>query len=238
MTAGRPSPVFISGIALVILGALVLPSALAKPKPNHKPDLAVKHADIQGKGFALIGRRADIEVKDTIENVGKAKAGPTVNEVRIHGHGKHFEHTSRAVPAIEPGKENEGKGTARIDIPDNAEPGKYAITLCADAKDQENEEDELDNCKTLGRLLPHRAALGGGTLKVTGHASGTRRQGGRGHERRGLQRSGGSRSPRIVQVHRSNGSVTYTDSGSDSGGCHFSGRDHRRQSDGEPVPLL
>jgi hypothetical protein len=209
-------------VLAVILGlasfAIAPAGAGARPKP--KPDLALAHARLLGRSYEFTGKRADIDVKDTTENSGHAAAGPTVNRLTLHHKGAAaLAAATRAVPKLRKGKSDSATGTARIDIPDDAEPGAYQVTLCADATDLENEEDEIDNCKGLGRIYLVKKRWGGSiggqsspypgvteTWRATDAKFDLESQPGEGSFVYGL----------------SQGTVTYTDSGS-FGGCTYTG---------------
>lgn len=139
------------GVTLIVIGLVVfVPAASAKPKP--KPDLVVTHAKVFGANYAFAGTTANIDVKDTVENEGPGTAGPSVNELTLSHGEEHLEDLTRKVPKLKKDERSSGRETAQITIPADAKLGEYTAILCADARGDVKEKNELDNCEEAGKF--------------------------------------------------------------------------------------
>jgi len=139
---------------LIAVALLVLvPAAGAKPKPKPKPNL-VPHAKLIGTDYGFAGATVEVRVKETIENEGPGAAGPSVNELTLrHGSGESsLKDLTRNVPKLKKDARSSEVGTAKIAIPGDAKLGDYTAFLCADARNEVKEKNELDNCEEAGKF--------------------------------------------------------------------------------------
>jgi CARDB len=220
----RWAQITLLGASITALALSVSPAAAKKP-PRHtaaKPDLTAK-ADIAGDPYLFYGQtRSTITITDTVVNHGTGRAGPSLTRVLLEHDGKYRLLADRAVPAIGPGRTDSGEDTV---VHANHLPlGAYKVVVCADAKSQEAESDEANNCVKLTNpryFFVAAASWQGslsGSLTAVGDGELTERWSSNDASLDFDQYEHGG-----IFTYLFNGSVTWTDSGIDSAGCTISG---------------
>lgn len=204
---------------LVVGVALSAPPAIAKGHVP-APDLTLRHATMGGKPFVFFGQNTagQISVSDTTENIGKGRAGPTLNVVWMY-HDGHLpiKIGDRAVPALRPGERDSGEDSLKHDL--RAAPGDYKVVICVNSKRQER-EDRLNNCELVRRHFYIAPRLWQGSLSGTWSSPGGATE---------SWRSTGARldfeqyigSGKFLYLF--SGTVSWSDSGTAPTGCAFSG---------------
>jgi CARDB len=124
--------------------------AASEASGKGKPDLVPTSGDISGKPFAFIGDRLRVTVQDTTENLGRRRAGPTITRVFLQHGRSRDEFAERAVGGLRPDGRDRGKSDTRGQNRFRA--GAYHIVVCVDAKNQEKESNERNNCGRLERF--------------------------------------------------------------------------------------
>jgi hypothetical protein len=206
-------------VTIIVLLAAAAQPAIAKP-PGRSPDLAIRHARMDGKPFVFFGEptAGQISVFDTTENLGRRRAGPTLNIVYLSHDGHIFKLADRAVPALAPGQQDSGEDSVRHDI--RASPGDYRVVICANFKRSER-EDRTNNCETVRKHFYIAARLWQGSLGgtwtsppsgpiETWHSTGAR-----------LDFEQYTGDGKFLYVF--SGTVAWSDSGGGPNGCTFSG---------------
>jgi hypothetical protein len=210
-------PALLSTVSVLLLAPLTQ-TAIAKG-PNRAPDLAIRHANMGGKPFVFFGQATagQISVSDTTENIGRRRAGPTVNAVYLSHEGHIYKLADRAVPALRPGQRDSGEDSIRHDV--RAPLGDYRVVICANVKRQER-EDRTNNCETVRKHFYVVARLWqgslGGTWSPPGSASETWRSSG---ARLDFELYTGE--GKVLYVFT--GTVSWNDTGTAADGCAFSG---------------
>lgn len=212
------------GATFAALALSATPAAAKKPprRSAAKPDLTPK-AEISGDPYLFYGQtHSTITVTDTVVNRGTGRAGPSLTRVFLEHDGKHRLLADRAVPALGPGKTDSGEDTV---VRANHFPlGAYKVVVCADAKSQEAESDEGNNCVKLTNPRNLFVAAAG----WQGSMSGSQTTVGDGELTERWSSSNASLDFDQYEhggifTYLFSGSVVWTDSGIDSAGCSISG---------------
>lgn len=141
-------------ILLVLLAAGILSAgvaAVATGAAGKRPDLRITKVSAAP---ASIERGATVQLRVTVANRGKARAGRTVvraylgtgktrgrRDLRLSGEG--------AAPALGAGKSK--TMTLRFRVPSSATAGRKVVFVCADDRRKVRERSETNNCRAAGR---------------------------------------------------------------------------------------
>jgi hypothetical protein len=144
------------GVAIMAAGVLAASLALLAPAveaaAGKKPDLVPTAGKLtnEDKPFAFIDRQLGNSWRGTVKNRGEESAGPTLTRVYIST-GRLRRPAARRLALMDAatGRIRAG-GRERVEAdgrrPDQP-PGRYNLYVCADAKDQEKESNEDNNCR-------------------------------------------------------------------------------------------
>jgi hypothetical protein len=224
-----------------VLGSLAVVLALSAPPVIAKghapsPDLTLRHATMGGKPFVFFGQNTagQISVSDTTENIGKGRAGPTLNVVWMY-HDGHLpiEIGDRAVPALRPGQRNSGEDSLKHDL--RAAPGDYKVVICVNAKRQER-ESRLNNCELVRKHFYIAPRLWQGSLSGVWSApgGGTTEPWRSTDARLDFEQYTGS--GKFLYVF--SGTVSWSDNGTAPDGCTFSGSGSKTYSHDDSIGNL
>lgn len=215
-------------LALVALAATAGP---AEAKPNKQkpklPDLVVEDPTLMGQPFGFVDSFPKLTWKDTTRNDGKAPAKASLTQVTLKGVSEDFDGPARNVDKLGVGEKSRKTSTGPVL---DAGIGAYAVQVCADAKEDVKEKNEKNNCrlllngpelvkyylarKTWSGFLNGSNTIGGGSAQEyweSKDATLTFRE---------FRASGDF-------VYGFSGTVTWRESGTDGGGCTWSGEGTR-----------
>ncbi|MBS1845601.1 MAG: hypothetical protein JST53_14385 [Actinobacteria bacterium] len=213
-------------VVAALAGALALTAtpALARKPPRRqapRPNLTVT-AEVEGDPFLFYGQAPQkLTITDTVSNQGAGRAGPTLTKVYLEHDHKLWVLGDRAVAALGAGKTDTGNDTLHID---RFPLGAYKLIICTDAKKQESETDESDNCVKLSDprwffvAAPRWGGSMSGTQTTVGNGELTERWNSTNASLDFDQYEHGG-----VFTYLFSGSVIWSDSGTDAAGCSISG---------------
>lgn len=224
----RPPATAVAGI-LATLVALQLGAADAgaarEPKKPKRADLVVTDLDVRGKPYYVNNSESATSAVVRVKNDGRAAAGNSKVPVRIQGGGGEPIRLGRAsLPGIDPGRSKRATidfGLRREVLP----AGKYAVSVCADMPDRVKESDEGNNCKraTEPFYVAHQSfrgtIIGQAPLNPLAGSSNARETWNSENATFTLDRYWGGG----MFTYRLSGTARYVTSGTDGGGCTWSG---------------
>ncbi len=132
-------------IGAVALGATLAVGATPAGAADPKADLVPASGQVSGSEYRFIGNRLNTEVEFETKNKRGKRAGPTVTKVYLqHSRRERYEFAAAAVPGLEAGETDRARD--RVNGRNRFPAGRYSIVVCVDAKDQEPESNERNNC--------------------------------------------------------------------------------------------
>lgn len=140
----------IAVVAVALLALLALFAPAAEAGKHGKPDLVPTAGRFDGKAFALIGKPLRGTVTDVTANKGSKRAGSTLTRVYLQHGRDRYRLVDRAVGALGSGERDQGASDPRGN--NNYLAGAYKVVICVDAKDQEKESNERNNCGRVDQL--------------------------------------------------------------------------------------
>jgi hypothetical protein len=218
-------------LALAMAGAFsvvgLAPSAIGEEnqkKPKLRPNLVVADAHAGGSKYTLLNLDATLSFKDVTMNKGHATArhSQTAMYAVPMFAGRHpnpLEVASRSVPKLHPHNADRGSASDTTD-PDLFPTGAYKLVICADARNVVRESNE-HNCVPTGRKFYVIAEDYQGSLNGDGGGGGAANleqwQSAVAHLSFGKYLGDG------VFRYDFDGQINWTDAGTGSGGCTWSG---------------
>jgi hypothetical protein len=224
----------VSCTALTVLAvafAAFAPSALARAGDTPKADLVIVNARAGGSEYAFKGLDSTISTHYATKNKGRRRAESHSSSVTLlvpefAGANPHkYELASHRVPELRPGDSNRGGGS--IDFSTNDLPlGAYDIQICADYFNKVREENEHNNCTSTDRNFYvvqedwEGSISGDGVVAGAPHAEKWHS----GDAHLSFDRYLGDGAFRYDFI----GVVQWTDNGTNSGGCTYTGSGTKR----------
>lgn len=225
-------------VAFMLVFAGFAPLALARAGDRPQPDLVITNARAGGSQYAFKGVDATLNVHYATKNKGRARAGQsrsvTVLVPEFAGrHPRKHELRAHRVPALRPGDSDGGGGT--IDFSTGDLPlGAYDIQVCADYFDKVNEEHEGNNCTSTDREFyvvkeDWEGSVSGDGV-VAGAPHGEKWHSGQADLVFGKYLGGGA------FRYDFSGVIQWTDNGTNSGGCTYTGSGTKRVNESNSGP--
>lgn len=214
-----------SVIALALPFAGFAPSAWASGD-RPAPDLVIANADAGGSPYTFQGVDATLNVHYVTKNKGRAVAGRSRSVVALAPefagrHAQEHEISVHGVPRLHPG-DSDRAGKA-IDLDTGDLPlGAYDVEVCADYFHDVREEREGNNCTSTGREFYVVKEDWAGSISGADVVAGAPKAE-KWHSGGDVHLSFGKYLGEGAFRYDFNGVVQWTDNGTNSGGCTYTG---------------
>jgi hypothetical protein len=222
------------GVALLLSLALASPSASAVKRPN----LIVSATRVHAPQYVFKGDSATFKFSDRTANRDEGTARRSRTELSIQSlhagaNSVRFPLATRKVSKLEPDDSDPGGATETVST-EGMPLGEYEFIVCADDNNVVHESHENDNCTETGDRFYIAKELWEGSLNGKGEAGGIFE----GEKWNSTDASlvFGSYLGRGVFRYDFDGTVSWTDSGVNSGGCAWNGSGSKAFDDSNSGP--
>ena len=215
-------------VSAAAFAAAVQPAAAAKKLP----DLVIDVAGLRGQEYAFLDdTSSQIRVKDTTTNDGKKPAAESVTRTYLFPandiEGDDLKIADRKVPKLKEKKSDRGQVSGNIE---GVDIGAYVVSVCADDDKKIKESNEHNNCAVVPGQGGNPRKFYVSKRRWNGGVSGINTNGG-GSAQEQWDSLGAAlvfqQYARGVFDYGFAGSVTWRESGTDAGGCTWSGEGTR-----------